>query len=117
MKQRLLVMNGQKLVQSEQAPGKWNTIGVEKAGALKPAIYNIYQSRQADKTAAHSGVIVHADKESVYQQTGRDFVQHKRSDFDKVPEMGSAKTITYSSETGRAQVDSLSQAQGRGAKR
>lgn len=117
MKQRLLVMNGQKLVQDEKAPGKWETVGVEKAGALKPAIYNIYQSRQADKTAAHNGVIVHANKESVYQQNGREFVQHKRSDFDKVPEIGSAKTITYSAETGRAKVDTPTQSQSRGVKR
>ena len=117
MKQRLLVMNGQKLVQDEKAPGKWETVNVEKAGALKPAIYNIYLSQQADKTAAHSGVILHADKESIYQQSGRDFVQHKRSDFDKVPEIGSAKTITYSLESGRAQVDTPTQTQSRGVKR
>lgn len=116
MKQRLLVMNGQKLVQDEKAPGNWETVGVEKAGAVKPAIYNIYRSQQADKAAAHSGVIVHADKECVYQQCGRDFVQHKRSDFDKVPEMGSAQTISYS-DLGRAKVDPLAQALGRGVKR
>ncbi|WP_456293344.1 KfrB domain-containing protein [Pseudomonas sp. AK106] len=117
MKQRLLVMNGQKLVQDENAPGKWETVNVEKAGALKPAIYNIHQSRQADKTAAHSGVIVHANKDSVYQQIGREFVQHNRSDFDKVPEIGSAKTITYSQDAGRAKVDTPAQTQSRGVKR
>ncbi|MFY1070599.1 KfrB domain-containing protein [Pseudomonas juntendi] len=116
MKQRLLVMNGQKLVQDEKAPGKWETVNVEKAGSLKPSIYNIYQSQQADKSAAHSGVIVHADKESIYQQKGRDFVKHSRSDFDKVPELGSAKTITYT-DAGRAKVESQELGQSRGVRR
>lgn len=117
MKQRLLVMNGQKLVQDEKAPGKWETVNVEKAGSLKPAIYNIYQSQQADKTVGHSGVIIHADKDNVYQQIGRNYVQHKRSDFDKVPEIGSVKTITYIAESGRAKVDTPAQTQSRGVKR
>lgn len=117
MKQRLLVMNGQKLVQNEQAAGKWETVGVEKAGGLSPAIYNIHLSQQADKTASHSGVIVHANKESIYQQVGRNFVQHSRADFDKVPEIGSAKTITYDASSGRAKVDSAVQGQSRGMKR
>jgi hypothetical protein len=116
MKQRLLVMNGQKLVQDEKAPGKWETVSVEKAGVLKPAIYNIYQSQQADKSAAHSGVIVHADKESIYQQKGRDFVKHSRSDFDKVPELGSAQTVSYDG-AGRAKVDALEQGKSRGVRR
>lgn len=117
MKQRLLVMNGQKLVQDEKAPGNWETIGVEKAGGLKPAIYNIYQSQQADKSSAHTGVIIHSNKECVYQQNGRDFVQHIRSDFDKVPEIGSVQTITYTADTGRAKVDAPAQSLGRGVKR
>ncbi|MGP5480619.1 KfrB domain-containing protein [Pseudomonas helleri] len=117
MKQRLLVMNGQKLVQDEKAPGKWETIKVEKAGLLKPAIYNIYLSQQADKNAVHSGVVLHSDKESVYQQIGREFIQHRRLDFDKVPEVGSSITITYNAESGRAKVENSTQTQGRGIKR
>ena len=46
--QRLLVMNGQRLLQSEQG-GQWNTDKVEKAGTIKPGIYNIHLSAQADK--------------------------------------------------------------------
>ena len=41
MKQRLLVMNGQKLVQSEQG-GQWVTSKVEKAGAIKPGLYCVF---------------------------------------------------------------------------
>ena len=47
MKQRLLVMNGQKIVQSEQA-GAWINQKVDKAGALNPGIYNLYMAQVAD---------------------------------------------------------------------
>lgn len=94
MKQRLLIMNGQRLVQSEQA-GQWATDKVEKAGAVKPGIYNIHLSIKADKTMAHDGIIVHADREYVYQQVGKSFVKHDRSDFDKVPEIGSNSSVKY----------------------
>jgi cell filamentation protein len=94
MKQRLLVMNGQRLVQSEHG-GQWATDKVEKAGTIKPGIYNIHLSAQADKTKSHDGVILHADKGSVYQQVGKDFVKHDRANFDKAPEIGSNSSIKY----------------------
>lgn len=102
MKQRLLVMNGQRIVQAEQA-GAWANQKVDKAGELKPGIYNIYLAQQADKSQRHDGVIVHADGNSVFQQVGKNFVMHSRSDFDKVPEIGSAKSITYDA-SGKATV-------------
>ena len=102
MKQRLLVMNGQRLVQSEQG-GQWNTDKVEKAGLIKPGIYNIHLSAQADKAKTEDGVILHTDRDHVYQQVGKNFVKHDRSDFDKVPEIGSAKSISYNAQ-GKAAV-------------
>ena len=48
MKQRLLVMNGQRIVQAEQE-GAWANQKVDKAGALKPGMYNLYMAQQADK--------------------------------------------------------------------
>ncbi|MDP5168566.1 KfrB domain-containing protein [Pseudomonas syringae] len=117
MKQRLLVMNGQKLVQDEKAPGKWETVNVEKAGTLKPAIYNIHQSQQADKAIAHTGIVVHANKEHVFQQVGRQYIQHNRLDFDKVPDIGSVKIISYTAESGKAAIEAPVQAESRGIKR
>jgi hypothetical protein len=102
MKERLLVMNGQKIVQAEK-DGAWTSLKVDKAGALKPGIYNLFLAHQADKTRTHDGVVVHADNKNVYQQIGKAFVMHARSDFDIVPEIGSAKSISYGSE-GRAAV-------------
>lgn len=101
-KERLLVMNGQRIVQTEK-DGAWTNQKVEKAGALKPGIYNLYIGQAADKKQTYSGVIVHADAEKVYQQTGKNFVQHARADFDKVPEIGAAKSISYNAQ-GKAAV-------------
>lgn len=102
MKQRLLVMNGQRIVQSEQG-GAWTNQKVDKAGELKPGIYNLYMAQQADKSQRHEGVIVHADSNSVFQQVGKQFVMHSRSDFDKVPDIGSANSISYDAQ-GKANV-------------
>jgi len=93
-KQRLLVMNGQRLVQSEQG-GQWHTNKVEKAGMIKPGIYNIHLSAQADKIKTYDGVILYADRNNVYQQVGKSFVKHERTAFDKAPEMGSHSCIKY----------------------
>lgn len=114
MKQRLLVMNGQRLVQSEQGGG-WATDKVEKAGGIKPGIYNIHLSTQADKAKSHDGVIIHADNENIYQQAGKNFIKHNRDDFDKVPEIGSNSSIKYEGE--KATVTPSSIKLGRGLSR
>lgn len=115
MKHRLLVMNGQRIVQTENQ-GAWTNQKVDKAGALKPGIYNIYMAQKADKSQRHDGSIVHADSGSIYQQVGKNLVMHARSDFDKVPEIGSAKSITYDA-SGKAQVSAESVKLSRGRTR
>lgn len=111
MKQRLLVMNGQRLVQSEQG-GQWKTDKVEKAGTLKPGIYNIHLSSQADKAKTQDGVIVYVDREHVYQQVGKSFLKHDRVDFDHAPDIGSHLNIKY--DGGKAVVASSAIKLGRG---
>jgi hypothetical protein len=54
MKQRLLVMNGQRIVQSEQG-GAWTIEKVDKAGAIKPGIYNLHTALPADKSQRYVG--------------------------------------------------------------
>lgn len=102
MKQRLLVMNGQRIVQSEE-DGAWANKKVDKAGQLKPGIYNLYLAQQADQTQKHVGVIVYADGAHVYQQTGKTFVAHARAAFDSLPEIGVAASVSYDPQ-GKAQV-------------
>jgi hypothetical protein len=104
MKQRLLVMNGQRILQNEQ-DGVWKNQKVDKASALKPGIYNLYLAEQADKTKRYDGVIVHVDSNNVYQQIEKKFVLHSPNDFDAVPTIGRVKSITYNNQ-GRAVVSS-----------
>ena len=73
MKQRLLVMKEQKFVPTEQA-GQWATIKVEKAGGVKPGIYNIHLSVPADRSKSHNGLVLHADADHVYQQVTKSVI-------------------------------------------
>lgn len=102
MKQRLVVMNGSKIVMAEQN-GAWTNYKVEKAGGLKPGIYNLYMAKEAEKTKRYDGVIVHADSNKLYQQNGKAFTMHSKADFDIVPEVGGAKSISYDAQ-GKAVV-------------
>ena len=88
---------------------------MEKAGLVKPGIYNLYLASQADKNKTHDGVILYADKESVFQQVGKSFIKHARSDFDKVPEGGSNASIRY--DQGRAVASVLAAHLSRGLSR
>ena len=108
MKQRLLVMNGQRVVQIEQG-GKWETNKVEKAGTLRAGLYNIHQSTQANKTQTYEGLVLHANKDTVYQQIGKTFVKHSTGDFEKIPEIGSNASIKYLVNTGTAVVTQATQ--------
>jgi hypothetical protein len=98
MKQRLLVMNGQRIVQAEE-DGAWKNQKVDKAGALPPGFYNLHAAQKADTSPSqrHDGLIVHTDDTAVFQQVGKNknLVMHDRANFDKVPVIGSAKSITY----------------------
>src|SRR5689334_3258086 len=94
MKTRLIVMNGQRIIQREEQ-GKWQNHQVEKAGPIKPGIYNIYLATPAEKRKTYEGVIVHADNDAVYQQVGRGFVMHARNNLDTVPLIGGTYRIEH----------------------
>ncbi|ECH9341638.1 cell filamentation protein Fic [Salmonella enterica subsp. diarizonae] len=111
-KQRVLVMNGQRVLQSGDA-GKWKNDNVDKAGSIKPGIYPLYLSREPDKTNSYNGPILHADKQSVYQQVGKQIFKHDRQYFDKLPEIGTEKSISYDQTSGKAQVAAATEKQGR----
>ncbi len=98
-KQRILVMNGQRLVQ-EQKGGEWTTQKVGKAGRLKPGIYHVYLAKDADQALQHNGVVFHADDKYVYQQEAQGITRHPLQSFSAVPEYGRPIRITY--EEGRA---------------
>ncbi|MFT2112312.1 hypothetical protein [Marinomonas sp. 2405UD68-3] len=60
-------------------------------------------AKPADKSQRNDGMIVHADKNKIYQQIGKNFVVHSKSYFDMVSDIGSAKSISYDAQ-GKALV-------------
>jgi hypothetical protein len=103
MKLRLIVMNGQRIVETEE-DGVWKIQEVGKAGKLRPGIYNLYLSQVPDKSKLYDGVIVHSADSYIYQQVGDIFVMHSLSDFyEMLPEIGTKKSIVYDAQ-GKAQV-------------
>ena len=114
MKERLLVMNSQRVVQHEDG-GKWQNKKVERAGNMKPGVYNLYLASQADKSKTYDGVILYADKDVVYQQADKNIIKHNRSDFDEAQEIGRNSKIRY--DHGKAIVSDSSAKLSRGVTR
>jgi len=100
MKQRILVMNGQRLIQTYLDKQEWKTDKVERALGLKPGIYNIYLAKVVEdnnKQAQNefSGVVIHINNTAVVQQIGKDFIMHDRKKFTKAPTIGDNISIKY----------------------
>ncbi|MEF3077120.1 KfrB domain-containing protein [Methylobacter sp. Wu1] len=104
-KQRLIVMNGCRLLQNEMSDGQWKNEKVDKARGIKPGIYKLYLAIKADKAKAFSGIIVHVDDQGVYQQIGKEIiVKHDRAAFFiRAPDIGQVETISYDNQ-GKASV-------------
>lgn len=93
MKKRLVVMNGQRIVQSEQF-GEWVNEKIQRAGpGVKPGIYDLYLSVTLANDSEAQGVIIHTDKEHIYQYLGSKIIKYEVKDFDKKITLGSEKTI------------------------
>lgn len=87
-------MNGQHLFQTEHG-GQWRTERGDKAGNLKPGLYRLDAALPADQSRIHPGVIVHADRQFVYQQAGSALLRHAAAAFDVQPRPGTATQIAY----------------------
>jgi hypothetical protein len=108
MKQRILIMNGQRLIQREKE-GKWLIEKVEKAPEIKPGIYNIFLSKDAanEETNLFFGMIFHEDKNSFYQRVGKDIIKHDKLLFHIKPALGKNITIEYQNKTAQFSRNSL----------
>jgi len=101
MKQRILVMNGQRLIQTYHNNQEWKTDKVERAPGLKPGIYNIYLAKIVEDNNKQTqnefnGIVIHINNTAVIQQIGKDFVMHDRNKFTKAPTIGDNVAIKYS---------------------
>ena len=100
-KQRIIVMNGQKILQTLINNG-WETTGTIKKAeeGIKPGIYNIYLSKAPSDNKQYEGKILHIDKEDAvfYQQVNKDFIAHKLDAVDGKPVAGKDMVIKYDGE-------------------
>jgi len=104
----------QRLLQRE-SDGKWVTNKVDKAGQLKPGIYRLDAAQSADRAKVHLGVIVHADRQSVFQQSGQSLVRHDADAFAQTPAHGAVARIAYAQ--GKASCEQEGQQVRRGIRR
>ncbi len=100
MKNRVIVMNGQRILQTEEAAGKWKDIEVKPAGGLKPGIYNIHLAKTVDKKTLQKqtefiGQVINISESAVIQQKDKEFFAHKKELFDSLPAIGSLIGIKY----------------------
>lgn len=102
LKQRLLVMGGERILQNENEPGKWQPYDISAAQGIKAGIYNLFSAGAADKGKAYNGPVLHIDPHSVFQHDGGRCIRHERSAFQTLPEIGESKRISY--DNGRAVV-------------
>ena len=95
MKQRVVVMNGSRIIETQTDQGEWSVVKVEKAGGLKAGIYNLPTDKKAMKEGDFVGPVVHVDERFVYQKTGSGMVCHEKTAFTRLPPVGGAYCIEY----------------------
>ena len=97
-KLRMIVMNGQKILQA-QNNNEWETMGTIKKvdKGIKPGVYNIYLAKTPVDKNQYEGQIIHIDKDNAvfYQQVNKDFIMHQLSALDGKPVAGKDVAITY----------------------
>lgn len=118
MKQRVLVLNGQRIVQAEAESGVWRNDKVERAGTLPPGLYNLHSAgaARAEANARHDGPVIHVDGEHVYQQVGKALVKHDAGAFNSPPDVGRVVSIQYDA-AGKVNVAAVSATLARGRSR
>lgn len=97
-KLRIVVMNGQKIIQA-LINNEWETTGTIKKAeeGIKPGIYNIYLAKTPEDKKQYEGKILYIDKENevFYQQTGKDFIVHQLNAINGKPVAGNDVVVEY----------------------
>ncbi len=100
-KQRIIVMNGQKILQT-QNNNEWETSGTIKKAeeGIKPGIYNIYLAKEPNDKNQYEGKILFIDKDNgvFYQQTKKDFIVHQLGSVDGKVFAGMDVVVKYEGE-------------------
>ena len=100
-KLRMIVMNGQKTLQT-QNNNEWETTGTIKKvdEGIKPGVYNIYLARTFVDKNQYERKIIYIDKENAvfYQQVKKDFIVHQLKAIEGKPVAGKDVVIAYDGE-------------------
>ena len=100
-KLRMIVMNGQKILQT-QNNNEWETTGTIKKvdEGIKPGVYNIYLAKTPVDKNQYEGQIIHVDKDNAvfYQQVNKDYIVHQLNGVDGKPVAGKDVVIKYDGE-------------------
>lgn len=100
-KLRIVVMNGQKIIQA-LVNNEWETTGTIKKAeeGIKPGIYNIYLAQKPEDKKQYEGKILYVDKENevFYQQIGKDFIVHRLNMVNGKPIAGKDVVVAYDGE-------------------
>ena len=100
-KLRMIVMNGQKILQT-QNNNEWETVGTIKKveEGIKPGVYNIYLAKTPVDKNQYEGQIIHIDKENAvfYQQVNKDYIVHQLNAVNGKPVAGKDVEIQYDGE-------------------
>ena len=94
-KMRLVVMNRQCITQVVGPDNKWRDAKIEKAAERPAGIYNLHTAVAADPAKTHDGVILYVEAGQVFQQVGKAIVTHEAAKFDRLPELGAVKALSY----------------------
>lgn len=110
-KLRMIVMNGQRIIQA-MVNNEWETTGTIKKAeeGIKPGIYNIYLAQKPEDKKQYEGKILYIDKENevFYQQIGKDFIVHQLNAINGKPAAGKDVVIEYDEEKANlTQTDTL----------
>lgn len=94
MKTRLVVMNGQRVLQAEEA-GQWVNERIQKAGiGVDAGIYDLYLSVELPVGQVGSGIIIHTDKNHIYQYDGKKIIKYDKNNFSQKLTVGDTPSIS-----------------------
>ncbi len=100
-KQRIIVMNGRKILQT-QINNEWETTGAIKKAeeGIRPGVYNIYLAKAPSDKNEYEGKILLVDKDNgvFYQQTNKDFIVHQLNAVDGKLVAGKDVVVRYDGE-------------------
>ncbi len=100
-KQRIIVMNGRKILQT-QINNEWETTGTIKKAeeGIRPGVYNIYLAKVPSDKNQYEGKILLVDKDNdvFYQQVKKDFIVHQLNAVDGKPVAGKDVVVSYDGE-------------------